>query len=201
MKTPKWKVIALQTNEGIENEKERKLSGLQEKSILQCNLEEGSPVGSNAQSKKSTGRKFSSKITSSCQPWLGHYFLPLLLSWILKSCAERPCMTSKIGAETQKRKKKKDVSWVNWELRVLTGSKVLRSSKNLRSVRRTERPLPNANLVEQVPVTSCFVQTSRNFSGNYCPGWGGEGQRRAARRRTQHILHPWSPCVWCQYLT
>ena len=103
-------------------------------------------------------------------------------------------MTSKIGAETQK-KKKKDVRWVNWELRVLTGSKVLRSSKNLCSVRRTERPLPKANLVEQVPVTSFFVQTSRNFSGNYCPGRGGEGQRRATRRRTQHILHPWSPCV------
>ena len=87
-------------------------------------------------------------------------------------------MNSKIAAETQKRKKKKDVRWVNWELRrVLTGSEVLRSSEHLCLVRRTEGPLPHSNLVEQVPVTSFFVQTSRNF--NYCPGGGGEGQRRA----------------------
>lgn len=66
---------------------------------------------------------------------------------------------------------------MNWELRVLTGSKVLRSSKNLRSVRRTERPLPNANLVEQVPVTSFFCANLQELLWQLLP--------RSGRGRTE----------------
>lgn len=81
-------------------------------------------------------------------------------------------MTSKIAAETQKRKKK-DVRWVNWEVRrVLTGSEALRSSKNLRLVRRTEGPLPNANLVEQVPVTSFFCANLQELLWQLLPRRG-----------------------------
>lgn len=78
MKTPKWKVIALQTNEELRMKKKENLGGLQEKSILQMQLKKLPPVGSNAQSKKAQEENSPAKATRQLSALTGALFSLLL---------------------------------------------------------------------------------------------------------------------------